>query len=168
METKKSIHYYGTFNGIYEWGKGWLSMPIKAKWDEFWLNEFPKYKNYRWIMAIPPADEYDGWRLVGRANVIYMHPMGFYGMMFENGITCGSYINGKEYRYVFYDDLEKLNEICKAAAEYCGGTFTLDTTKEFDIVQPEERFKFGTKEDYLPNCAKNVVPIDSLARDLNI
>lgn len=158
METKKAVHYYGAFSGIYDWGRGWVSMSIKAKWDEFWRCEFPKYaKGYAWFKVLPPSDDYgDCWRLVGHGNVIYLHPMAFYGMMFENGLTRGSNVNGKEYKWVFYDDLAELNKICKAVAEYCGGSFVLDTTKEFEIVQPEERFDFTSKEDYMENCAEFV------------
>jgi hypothetical protein len=52
--------------------------------------------------------------------------------------------------------LEKLNEICKAAAEWCGGTFTLDATKEFEVEIPEERFDFTDRLNYMKNCARKV------------
>lgn len=156
MATRKAINFYGTFVGLYEWGKGWVSHNAKEKWDFWWKYEFPKVASYKWHTYLPGNGLGECGRLVGNSNVIYMHPMAIYGTFVEGGISCGCYINDKHYKYVFYDDLESLNEICKAVAEYCGGTFVLDTTKEFEIVIPNERHDFVSKEDYMVNCGEEV------------
>ena len=153
MTTTRLIHFYGTFKGLYEWGKGW-SRETMEKWNEFWREEFPKMADYQWIRYIPSDEPGICGTLCGRDINIYMHPMAIYGYMYENGFSCGAYVGDDMYNYAFYDELEKLNEICKAAAEWCGGTFTLDTTKEFRVEVPEERFIFKEKDTYLKNCAE--------------
>ena len=155
MEKVRFIHFYGTFNGLYEWGRGW-TYEMQAKWDEFWRTQFPKMADYHWLRYIPGNGFGECGTLCGRDINVYMHPMAIYGYMSEGGVSCGAYVDGQEYNYVFYDELEKLNEICKAAAEWCGGTFTLDTTKEFEVEIPQERFDFTDKGAYMKNCAKKV------------
>ena len=90
------------------------------------------------------------------SNVYPMQLRVTQGIMSEGGVSCGGYADGVEYNYVFFDELEKLNKICKAAAEYCGGTFILDTTKEFEVEIPEERFDFTDRPTYMKNCAREV------------
>jgi len=149
------LHFYGTFNGFYKWGEGW-TRETWAKWDEFWLTQFPKMSNYQWVRYIPGNGIGECGTLCGRDINVYMHPMAIDGYMSERGVSYGAYIDGQGYNYVFYDALEKLNEICKAAAEWCGGTFTLDTTKEFEVEIPQERFFFTDASTYMKNCAKKV------------
>ena len=153
MAKTRFIHFYGTFNGLYAWGEGW-TREMEAKWDEFWRTQFPKMADFRWIRYIPGNGFGECGTLCGRNINVYMHPMAIYGYMSEGGVSCGTYVDGQEYNYVFYDELEKLNEICKAAAEWCGGTFTLDTTKEFEVEIPQERFDFTDKDAYMKNCAQ--------------
>jgi len=155
MAKARFIHFYGTFNGLYGWGEGW-TRETQAKWDEFWRTQFPKMADYHWLRYIPGNGFGECGTLCGRDINVYMHPMAIYGYMSEGGVSCGAYVDGEEYNYVFYDELEKLNEICKAAAEWCGGTFTLDTTKEFEVEIPQERFDFTDKGAYMKNCAKRV------------
>jgi hypothetical protein len=156
MAKTRFIHFYGTFKDLYEWGRGWASMSVKAKWDEFWRCEFPKMANYQWVKYIPGNGFGECGTLCGRDINVYMHPMAIYGYMSEGGVSCGGYADGVEYNYVFFDELEKLDKICKAAAEYCGGTFILDTTKEFEVEIPEERFDFTDRPNYMKNCAREV------------
>lgn len=153
MAKTRFIHFYGTFNGLYKWGEGW-TREMKAKWEEFWRTQFPKMANYQWVRYIPGNGFGVCGTLCGRNINVYMHPMAIYGYMSEGGVSCGAYIDGQEYNYVFYDELEKLNEICKAAAEWCGGSFVLDTTKEFEVEIPQERFDFTDKDAYMKNCAQ--------------
>ena len=156
MATRKAVSFYGNFIGLYEWGEGWLSHDVKEKWNFWWKYEFPKIASYEWHTYIPGSSSSGCGRLVGKNNVIYMHPMSIYGTFVEDGVSCICHVDGKGYRYVFYDDLESLREICKAAAEYCGGAFILDTTKEFEITIPDERHDFAGKEEYAVNCGEEV------------
>ena len=155
MATTRFIHFYGTFNNLYSWGSGWTSA-MEAKWDEFWRTQFPKMADYHWLNYVPGRGFGECGTLIGNNINVYMHPMGIYGYMSEGGVSCGGYVDGQAYNYVFLDELEKLNEICKAVAEYCGGTFTLDTTKEFEVEIPEERFVFTDRDTYIKNCARKV------------
>ena len=155
MTTTRFLHFYGTFKGLYEWGRGWDAI-MERKWNDFWLTQFPKMANYQWLRYVPGDGFGTCGTLCGRNINVYMHPMAIYGYMTEGGVSCGTTIDGKEYNYVFADELAKLNEICKAAAEWCGGTFTLDTTKEFEGAIPEERFDFTDKKTYIKNCARMV------------
>ena len=160
MKTKKAIDYYGTFHGLYEWGKGWVSRKAMDMWDYWWENEFPKLGTWRWHHYLPGNDFGSCGILVSNSTSIYMHPMGFYGVLTEGGLTCGCSLPEEgykyDYKYTFFDDLDELRTICEAVAEYCGGSFTLDTTKEFDIEIPEERFVVKEKIDYLHNCAVSI------------
>ena len=156
MKTRKAINFYGSFKGLYEMGRGWISREVKEKWNSWWKNEFPKMASFRWKTYIPGNDTSECGCLVGSHNVIYMHPMAIYGTFVEAGISCGCNINGKKYKYVFYDDLKALDAICKAVAEHCGGTFVMDTTKEFTIQEPDKRFDLSSKEEYMEKCAEEV------------
>lgn len=153
MATTRFIHFYGTFKGLYEWGRGW-TYEMERKWNEFWKTQFPKMADNHWLRYVPGNGFGECGTLCGRNINVYMHPMAIYGYMSEGGVSCGAYIDGEPYNYVFYDELEKLNEICKAAAEYCGGAFVLDTTKEFEVEIPEDRFDFTDKTAYMKNCAR--------------
>ncbi len=160
---KKAIDYYGTFEGIYTWGGGYINPEKKAAWDRFWLWEFPKKHCTFWKRYVAPSPEEFGvcGSLVGTSKAIYMHPMGFYGVFVEGGVTCRRSLPEEDYKYdytyTFLNELNELREICEECAKYCGGTFTLDTTKEFDIEIPEERFDLTTEEDYLHQCAERSV-----------
>ena len=155
MKTARFLHFYGTFNGLYEWGSGW-TYEMQEKWDEFWLTQFPKMADYHWLRYIPGRGFGECGTLCGRDINVYMHPMAIYGYMSEGGVSCGAMRDGVEYNYVFLDTLEKLNEISKAAAEWCGGTFTLDTTREFEVEIPDERFIFSDPDTYIKNCTRKV------------
>ena len=158
MEKKKAIHFYGTFEGLYEWGKGWKSEEVMNKWNYWWKNEFPKLHTGTWENYIEPKYIWESGRLVSLSASIYMHPMGIHGTLTEGELSCSCCLpeeNCKyDYRYVFYDQLKELSRICTAVAEYCGGTFTLDTTREFDIEIPDERFVLNDRADYMHNCAE--------------
>lgn len=157
MATTRFIHFYGTFKNLYEWGRGW-TYEMEARWNEFWMTQFPKMSSFRWLRYIPGSGFGECGTLCGRDINIYMHPMGIYGYMSEGGVSCGASLPEEgykyDYNYVFYDELEELNKICKAAAEWCGGTFTLDTTKEFRVEIPEERHIFTDKATYLHECCE--------------
>jgi hypothetical protein len=158
MATKKAINYYGTFHGLYEWGKGWVSSEAREKWEYWWNNIFPTMRTIRWKSYIPSNEPGVCGSLVSSSNAIYMHPMAFYGTFVSGGVISGCSLPEEDYKYdykyVFLGELEELDEICKAVAEYCGGSFVMDTTAEFDIVIPNERYVFTDKTDYLHNCAE--------------
>jgi hypothetical protein len=160
MKTKKAIDFYGTFNGLYEWGKGWVSLDVMNKWEYWWANEFPKFNAWLWHQYIPGKNLGECGILVSNSASIYMHPMAIYGMLTEGGLSRGCSLSEEghkyNYKYVFLDQLNELRRICEAVAEYCGGTFVLDTTKEFDIPIPDERFVVKEKIDYLHNCAEKM------------
>ena len=154
MKTRKAINFYGTFKGLYEWGRGWVSAEKKAKWDYWWENEFPEMWTTFWRYL--GGEDGECGRLVATSEAVYLHPMAIYGTVVEGGCSCGCYIDGQKYKYVFYDELCELNKICKAVAEYCGGDFVMDTTKEFTIEEPDERFDFTERNEYMFNCAERV------------
>lgn len=156
MKTRKAINFYGAFTGLYEWGKGWISHEKKMKWDYWWKYEFPKTHHTHWQNYIEGSMSGECGRLVGTGEAVYMHPMAIYGTFVESGLSRGRYIDGVEYRYVFYEDLKELTDICKEVAEYCGGDFVMDTTREFLIEEPDERFDLIGEKEYMENCAERV------------
>ena len=156
MKTRKAINFYGTFKGLYEWGRGWMSAEKSSKWNYWWKYEFPHMDVCYWRNYIPGNGFGECGRLVSTSEAVYMHPMAIYGTFVEGGLSKGCYINGVDYRYVFYDELQELTNICKAVAEYCGGDFVMDTTREFTIEEPDERFDLVGHDEYMVNCAERV------------
>ena len=55
---------------LYEWGKGWLSMESKSRWDK-WLDDFV---DYGWSV-IKPKSSGDCYRLASVYSLVYLHPM---------------------------------------------------------------------------------------------
>jgi hypothetical protein len=154
---RKAINFYGSFEGLYDWGRGWISREAMGKWDYWWKYEFPKMGTIHWKEYIPSYDSGACGSLLGLGKAIYLHPMAIYGTFVESGCSCACYIDGERYKFVFYNELKELNKICKAVAEYCGAEFHMDTTREFDIEEPEERIEFAEKrDDYITKCCEKV------------
>lgn len=55
---------------LYEWGKGWLSMESKNRWDK-WLEDFV---DYGWSV-IKPKSSGDCYRIASVYSLVYLHPM---------------------------------------------------------------------------------------------
>lgn len=161
MATRKAIAFNGMFNGLYEWGKGWVSNEVREKWDYWWENEFPEMWTTFWRYV--GGEDGECGRLVGTGEAVYMHPMVTRGTFVSCGVTCGCYVGGEKYEYAFYEELAELERICVAVAEYCGGSFHMSTTKEFDIEVPDDMFSFGGRDEYAVVCGSPV-----LARDLQL
>lgn len=157
MATKKAINYYGTFKGIYEWGKGFISTFVKYKWDEYWEKVFPTKWHCYWNTFVKGDGFGECGKLVGTSEAIYMHPLSFYGVFVEGGLSKGCSLPEEEhkyyYSYVFYDTLEELRKICEEAASYCGGSFVLETSKEFNVEVPEATIILDSKGKYMHECA---------------
>ena len=160
MSKKRAINYYGTFKGIYEWGRGFVSTLAQYKWEQYWKCVFPTKHHCHWKTYVQGSGFGECGSLMGISKAIYMHPMAFYGVFVEGGVSKGCSLpeeNHKyEYSYVFYEDLKELEEICKDAAEYCGGSFELETSKEFEVEVPEANIELTTQEDYMHKCASVV------------
>lgn len=159
--TKKAINYYGTFNGIYEWGRGFISTFVQFKWDEYWRCVFPnRTRKCHWKTYVKGSGLGECGSLVGTSKAIYMHPMGIYGVFVEGGLSCGCSLPEEdhkyEYKYVFETELNELREICEEAAAYCGGSFTLECSPEFEIEVPDANILISNKVDYLHNCAERI------------
>lgn len=112
--NKASVMVMGKFNGIYEWGDGWISGK-KEKWDEYLSNL--KNSHWKYFRLNEPTHSTD--YLIAIDNVIFLHPLSFSAVM--------TYIPGMS----IYDkaDVDELYNICKELAEYCGGTFTMEVSK---------------------------------------
>lgn len=160
MSKKRAINFYGSFNGIYEWGTGYVSTLAQFKWKEYWEKVFPTKNHCHWNIYVK-GNNYGGCgSLIGLSNAIYMHPMAIYGVFVERGVSMGCSLPEEDhkyhYSYVFYEELEELRKICTEAAEYCGGSFTLETSKEFEMEAPEANIEMTTMEDYMHKCASVV------------
>lgn len=155
MATKKAVKFYGEFKGIYKWGVGFINLEVKRKWDEFWEFVFPTIRHCFWRNCII-GDWGEANRLVSTSAAVYLHPMSFNGIFVDNGICSQKLLDDKVYQYHFKSLVCELDEICKQAAEYCGGTFTMYSTKEFDIKIPEEEFEVVNDDSYILNCGEVV------------
>ena len=136
-----AIKVHGTFNGIYEWGKGFKDEETMKKWNWFWKVEFSKKKGLsRLFWKYAEGDDYaDCGFLSSLTGSIYMHPMEFKSVLVTSGSCPCVYSdeNGKEYFNNFQSELRELKEICDECAEFCDGTFDLKISKEFVIETPE-------------------------------
>ena len=137
----------GVFNGIYEWGRGFMSRGMASKWDWYWKVEFPKKGYIFWKYAEGNGFGECG-NLVCTNGSIYMHPMEFNSVLVASGgcihISTGS--DKKRYYNHFESVLRELKEICDDCAAFCGGTFDLYVAKEFAIETPDLRELIDYKE----------------------
>lgn len=136
----------GVFNGIYEWGRGFVSNDVAERWKRYWLSIDPS-----WWKFIPPEVIGHAGYLACHAGIIYLHPMGFNALL-STTTKVTTFRDGTEYTASFSTDLEKLLELCRGAAEACGGTFEM-------IVSPEKPLhldptvKYTQEEDYFNGIA---------------
>ena len=135
-----AIKVNGVFNGIYKWGKGYESAVIAGKFKDFWKYEFPNLNPLFWKYAEPKEIGECGilCRSTG-GGAIYMHPMDFTTILIaSSGCSISSMgTDGKMYYNHFDNEVSELYEACVACAEYCGGSFNLNVSKEFVIDTPE-------------------------------
>ena len=159
------IYFKGVFEGIYEWGHGYVSNEVRLKWDEFWKNFaatriLDGHEAINWGYLEPAGPARSGCLANTRTGVsVYMHPMGFSGAALSvSGAVATSGIDGNyDVEYLSHFDLEmcELVAICRAAADACGGSFRLFLSKEFKV---ESRFaddvhEVATREEYLREVA---------------
>lgn len=118
---------HGTFSGLYEWGKGWVSSEASNAWNEFLENLNATY----WHSVL--VEDFDKtWYLVGTHGSVYLHPMDFNAVFHNCGVHSA-------------DDFscEELEEICKELAQACGGTFELAVSKPLHINSDLVPYKKG-------------------------
>lgn len=119
---KTFIFIRGYFNGIYTWGRGFTSSAAAEAWKRFW-NDIPE-KTFFWRF-LPPRPGRDGsGTLAASGCVIYMHPMDF-----ETVFECRS-------SYGARFTLDELYRICTAAAQACGGSFTMYASAPTEVEEP--------------------------------
>ena len=87
-----------TTNGLYEWGGGYVSNDVAAKWREF----FDEFDDFRWTV-IKPESIGECFRIASTRSCCYLHPM--------SGLLTLD--NEKEVRQV--------REIIANAVKCCGG-----------------------------------------------
>ena len=71
----------GTFDGLYEWGRGWRSLAAKQAWDKYWSGA----SGIHWHTS----QHGDALYLVAVGGAVYLHPEGF-RLLYE--------VFGSEYR----------------------------------------------------------------------
>ena len=144
-DKKHAITINGIFKGIYEWGKGFKDCETARKWNWFWAVEFPKNKDGfgRLFWKYSEGDDFGGCgHLSCIGGNIYLHPMNFNATLIASGCACISHIDGKEYYNHFGGALKELKEICDECAEYCGGSFQLNISQEFEVEIPRPTIEF--------------------------
>jgi len=143
-DKRHAITINGVFNGIYEWGRGFMSREIADKWNWFWSVEFRKTDHLFWKYADGDMDFGECGILSCNSGSIYMHPMDFNAVLVSSmGCICTKRgDDGKEYITQFESEIKHLKEICDACAEFCGGSFTLYISPEYpiEVVRPEEEY----------------------------
>ena len=85
-------------HGLYEWGKGYVSSDVAAKWSRF----FDEFDDCRWSV-IKPRSSFECFRIASTYSCCYLHPM--------SGLLALD--NEKEVRQV--------REIITNAVKRCGG-----------------------------------------------
>ena len=152
-DKKHSITIKGVFNGIYEWGKGFKDSNTFSAWNRFWEMEFPKKKPPFWKYA--DGDDFGGCgHLSCIGGSIYMHPMDFHTTLISDGCVCISTVDGKDYYNHFSSELEELTKICEECAEFCGGTFSLYISPEFEIEIPRPTIEYDKELSIKEYCAE--------------
>lgn len=116
--TEKVVLVRGTFEGIYGWGKGFYTSEKARQWEEA-LNNID---DIFWNLLTVHKGYGDTHYLCSTGGSIYMHPMDFRTVLHSSGCNSDDTF-----------DCESLKKICEKIAEHCGGTFTLEVSKPFDI-----------------------------------
>lgn len=146
----KIIKVRGIFHDIYGWGVGFYSQEIAQKWNYFWRVKFAPKIFWSYVQ---PKDKLTSGVLTldTGGGSIYMHPMDFYTTLTSNGgVSCGKTIEGVYYETCFEGQISELYEICKECAEFCGGSFTMEVSKEIEINDfPMEEYNEDT---YIQEC----------------
>jgi hypothetical protein len=149
-DKKHAITINGVFNGIYEWGQGFKDRNIADKWNRYWKVEFPKNKDGfgKLFWKYADGDDFGGCgHLSCIGGNIYMHPMNFTTTLIANGGARISHIDGKDYYNHFSNELRELKEICDECAEFCGGSFQLYISPEFEIEVTRPTIEFSEDLD---------------------
>lgn len=128
----KIIKVRGIFHDIYGWGVGFYSQEIAQKWNYFWRAKFTPKTFWSYVQ---PKDIWASGTLALNTGggSIYMHPMDFTVMLTNNsGTHNGQIIGDTYYESSFEWQISELYEICKECAEFCGGSFTMQVSKEVE------------------------------------
>jgi len=136
-----TIALKGTFHGIYEWGRGFVGSDVQQRWNAYWQNA----RGLFWRFA-PAADPMVAPYLASTSGSIYLHPMGFDTMLASNH-DCRTCSNDKTYTATFLGEMNELLRLCNEAAAACGGTFTLQASREVPLdVRPD--IPYTDEDDY--------------------
>lgn len=99
---QRIVEVQGTFDGLYEWGKGW-DFETASSWRKFW----DTYNGCYWSFFKEEHSYGDSHYLVSTHGSIFLHPMDFHAVL--SGPNAGV--------------MSELKEACERCAEACGGTF---------------------------------------------
>lgn len=114
----------GTFNGLYEWGTGWLSCRTAAKWNAYWLRPPKERKGSIFWRVLVDGDGTPF--AVGTGGSAYMHPMGFDIVLQKLGSSIS---RGRE----VFPEMDALREMCEECAAECGGLFHMTEPKVVEV-----------------------------------
>ena len=120
MECKDEIIVVcGRWDGLYEWGKCFLSHEKAVLWNSYWGN-FQKIKEDKnWVFWKCYIDKkYNTPYLFSSSGSIFVHPMNFTTFLHFDGVNSSEY------------EIRELKEICDSIADFCGCEFHMTIEKK--------------------------------------
>lgn len=127
------LAFRASFDGLYEWGRGWISHEKAEAWRKYFLG----LEGYT-FWDIHCNSRKDTMYLVGNGCSVYLHPMDITAVAHKMGKTS-HFEDGKEVED--FMDIDELKEILAGAAKACGGTvrFSEIVTSEIPTPMYKER-----------------------------
>ena len=126
------------FYGIYEWGRGWMSIEKQEAWDS-WFGNLKSTMNPSFWSYFDSESFTRAKYLVCSSGSVYLHPMDVSCIIHTSTVTK-KLVNGvwKE----TFPELDELKEILTGVANACGGGVEFSDVTVGDLPDP----KFGRKE----------------------
>lgn len=112
-----------TFDNIYLWGKGFRDTDTAQKWETYWQNIDSTFWRY-----VPGKGSSCG-LLTGMCGSIYLHPIGFQTVL-RNLTSVNMTVPGTQKTKAVRMELHNLHELCRKAAQQCGGSFSMSVSDE--------------------------------------
>lgn len=114
---EKILWVHCAFNGLYEWGKGYVNGKHQL-WDEYWHKLFNKTKEHSSChVRLALSDTYCGCdTLFTLGGSIYLHPMDFTAVFRKD-----------------YANIDAIKQVIDDCCKYCGVTYDM-TVKERTIT----------------------------------
>ena len=111
------------FHGLYEWGRGWVSVETKNKWEDCLAQIEDDESIYFWNYFYNNKG-CESHHLIGTQGNVFLHPMDIHTYIPLMGSSYRTNMKGEKVED--FPAIRELLVVLKNLAEYCGGTMDVD------------------------------------------